>query len=94
MAKLVPVKITELQQTCRAYPSQWEGKTEHGWAVYIRYRNGELQCGVASSLDDAIEFSESIAGDWGDGNGLIELAEVAAALPRIDFEAVMGGAES
>ncbi len=90
MAKLVPVKITELQQICRECPSQWEGKTEHGWAIYIRYRHGELQCGVASSLHDAIEFRESIPGDWGDGNGFIELAEVAAALPRIDFEAVMG----
>jgi hypothetical protein len=35
-----PIVVNELVNTCGACPSQWEGKTEGGDEVYIRYRWG------------------------------------------------------
>jgi hypothetical protein len=36
------VKVTEFKQTSIACPSQWEGKTDDGKKVVIRYRWGYL----------------------------------------------------
>lgn len=35
-------RITELIQTCVACPSQYEGETDDGLYVYVRYRHGLL----------------------------------------------------
>jgi len=40
------VKIKSLTQTCGACPSQWEGETENGAYVYIRYRYGWLSVDI------------------------------------------------
>lgn len=34
------IKVIELVQTCRSCPSQWDGTTEDGGSVYIRFRHG------------------------------------------------------
>jgi len=34
--------VKQLEQTCSACPSQWEGTTECGKDIYIRYRWGSL----------------------------------------------------
>jgi len=33
------IMLAKLIQTCDSRPSQWEGETEDGKYVYIRYRN-------------------------------------------------------
>ena len=40
------IRVVELNKTCHACPSQWEGMTEEGLYVYIRYRWGYLSASV------------------------------------------------
>jgi len=51
--------ITELNQTCGACPSQWEGKLNDGRMFYIRYRWGYL----------SVRISENATNDVGDAVG-------------------------
>lgn len=55
-------KVTMLEMTCGACPSQWEGKTSDGAHVYIRYRYGYLYASV-----DGIEIVGMEIGDPLDG---------------------------
>ena len=54
------VVIKELVQTAYAFPSQWEGKTDDGRVVYIRYRSGWLEVGVGHTLDEAADASGAL----------------------------------
>lgn len=58
------IVVTELTQTCPSCPSQWEGKTEDGRAVYIRYRSGILQVGLGRDMNAAVEAA--VLGESGD----------------------------
>lgn len=40
------MKLKRLERTCIACPSQWEGETEDGREVYVRYRHGRLSVEV------------------------------------------------
>ena len=44
-----PPILTQLERTCCACPSQWEGLTDDGNYVYIRYRGGRLRADVAKT---------------------------------------------
>lgn len=55
--------VIELRRTCFACPSQWEGATEDGEHVYIRYRWGFLSAQVGN--EDVYSASH---GDGLDGN--------------------------
>jgi hypothetical protein len=46
--------VVELAQTCGACPAQWEGRTDDGGHVYIRFRFGMLTAGFGATLDDAV----------------------------------------
>lgn len=50
-------KIVELDQTCGAYPSQWEGKLDDGRHVYIRYRGGHGVVGIGKTADEAVDHT-------------------------------------
>jgi hypothetical protein len=50
----MPLKVVEIERTCQAFPSQWEGKTDDGRFVYVRFRWGLLRIGVGATLDLAI----------------------------------------
>ena len=50
----MPLKVVELEQTCTASPSQWEGKADDGRFVYVRFRWGHLRIGVGTTLDEAV----------------------------------------
>lgn len=56
----IPVHASDLAQTCRACPSQWEGPTLDGRFLYIRYRWGRLQAGVGPTLDLAVDSTLEI----------------------------------
>jgi hypothetical protein len=47
--------LAELRQTCSACPSQWEGRTEDGLDLYVRYRWGWLTWGFGEGMDNAID---------------------------------------
>jgi len=53
------VKVIELRNTCVACPAQWEGRTEDGKWVYVRYRWGWLSVCVGEGKD----VSAAIRGD-------------------------------
>lgn len=62
------IKVTSLQQTCQAYPSQWEGRTSDKQKIYIRYRCGLLTCHVYPLSVNGIgmEEYEVYSNVWGD----------------------------
>lgn len=41
-----PLTVTHLDQTVQACPSAWEGRTDTGQEIYIRYRHGGLSVTV------------------------------------------------
>lgn len=49
------LQLVELEMTCSACPSQWEGRLVDGRYVYVRCRWGVLQVGIEYTLDEAIE---------------------------------------
>ncbi len=49
--------VYNLIRTSTFCPSQWEGKTEEGDVLYIRFRHGVLTMGVGNDLSDAIDNS-------------------------------------
>lgn len=53
MAK--PLTITSLTRTCLAVPSQWEGETSDGAAVYLRYRGGVFRLHVGPGVWEALD---------------------------------------
>lgn len=71
------VPVFEIEQTCRACPSQWEGQLLDGRYFYVRYRSGRLRIGFGDSpwaaVDAAIAKVESypplqgVIGDQYDG---------------------------
>ena len=53
--------ISDIEMTCGACPTQWEGTTTDGQYVYIRYRHGMFQVGIGATDDDAVVNSQTIA---------------------------------
>jgi hypothetical protein len=54
-------RLKTITQTCFACPSQWEGETEDGRPIYIRYRWGCLSVRIGakgSGILDAVEGTE------------------------------------
>ena len=62
--------VTELEMTCSACPSQWEGRLEDGRFLYARYRWGYLSVTVADTLDLAIRGDGEILASKDIGGGL------------------------
>lgn len=56
------IEVDELLMTCGACPSQWEGVTDEGKRLYIRYRWGYLRI----DLDDETIYGSQV-GDEMDG---------------------------
>ncbi len=83
MSNNFPQKVVEIRQTSEACPAQWEGKTENGQSLYIRFRWGVLR----AELDGETVFQGPHGGPL---DGLIELGAVAR-LTRgvLDFTGVV-----
>jgi hypothetical protein len=54
--------VASLTLTCRAYPSQWEGRLADDRPIYIRYRHDGLSVRVGPRGGDI--FSAIDAPDW------------------------------
>lgn len=77
------VRIVSLVLTCGACPSQWDGRTDDGRKVYIRYRHGFGSVRLAAPGDDseyaAVEGEEIAAWTSDDPwDGFIEEADMMA----------------
>lgn len=55
-------RAVELDMTCGACPSQWEGKLEDGRFIYVRYRHSYLTVGLGESPDSAVD--DSLGARW------------------------------
>jgi hypothetical protein len=59
------ISVTKLIKTCDACPAQWEGETEEGKYVYIRFRFGQLRIEV----DKEVVYQQKVGGMYdGDMN--------------------------
>lgn len=82
--------VTELTQTCEACPAQWSGRTDDGCHVYIRYRWGRLECGIADTRTSAVVGRVHVADIGGEYDGYIDEAQMVTALSgvlRFDMDA-------
>jgi hypothetical protein len=61
--------IKEIQQTCSACPSQWEGKTDKGEELYCRYRWGYLSV----EINNKVIFGEQLGNDF---HGIMDIDEL------------------
>lgn len=80
------MRVDNLHQTCSACPSQWEGKTDRGHNVYVRYRWGCLSVRVSLYPDgDAVDgvevYSEQIGDEY---DGCIDWGTVEAKIEGLD----------
>jgi hypothetical protein len=61
------IKVVKVMKTCGAFPAQWEGKTEDGKDVYVRYRWGNLRVHVANVTgEDALYGTCVVDESYGD----------------------------
>ena len=63
------IRVTEVEQTCWACPSQWEGTTAGGQYVYARYRFGRLTV----SCEGREVFAKTAGDEWDGVLGYDEL---------------------
>ena len=79
-SKKKKILIENFEQTCYACPSQWEGVTEKGEYIYIRYRWGYLRITV-----DRVEiYGESLSDDGWDG--LLDEKDLLPILKKLGYE--------
>lgn len=85
------MKVVELRQTCGACPSQWEGRTDDGKWVYVRYRFGWLSVRVGEGED----VRSAVNGDevfgkacGGELDGWMGLADLILHTPEIEWPAM------
>lgn len=76
------IRIVELEQTCDSYPSQWEGRSDDGRYVYIRYRFGELLFGVHDQEELAILLADTVGICDGMFDGELSTSEMMERLTR------------
>jgi hypothetical protein len=43
----LPLRVRKLVHVSGCHPAQWEGRTEHGDYIFVRYRYGRLWIGIA-----------------------------------------------
>jgi len=51
------MKITHIEQTCGACPSQWEITLKNGHMIYVRYRWGCLYIGMSAKPTNNIDYA-------------------------------------
>lgn len=61
--------IASITQTCFGCPSQWEGKTEDGKYIYMRFRWGHLRLDINDETVASMDVGEN---EW---SGIISLED-------------------
>lgn len=54
------VRVASLTQTCAKSPSQWEGRTNDGQQVYVRYRWGRLTIGIGNTVEEPVKNQNNL----------------------------------
>ena len=64
-----PVRVRKLVQISNLHPAQWQGRTESGDHIFVRYRYGRLWIGIAPDYHRTPPSTvlETRYGDYGDG---------------------------
>lgn len=60
-----PIRVKTIEQTCRWVPSQWEGYTDDGRPIYVRYRWGRLSIRLGragGTIEDAVASKRELIG--------------------------------
>jgi len=74
------IKVKEIIQTCPACPSQWEGVTDDGRPIYIRYRWGSLSVSIGEKGGDvtsAVRGEVILGKELGEGlDGSLEYSKL------------------
>ena len=65
----LPVRVRKLVDMGGPHPSQWQGRTESGDYIFVRYRYGRLWIGIAPDYHRTppTTLLETAYGDLGDG---------------------------
>lgn len=63
MTKRGLIKVASVAQTCFACPAQWQGETEDGQEIYVRYRWGWLEVHLGGVLTEPI-LDLQLGGEW------------------------------
>ena len=63
MTKRELIKVASVAQTCFACPAQWQGETEDGQEIYVRYRWGWLEVHLGGVLTEPI-LDLQLGGEW------------------------------
>jgi hypothetical protein len=65
----LPVRVRKLVQISNLHPAQWQGRTESGDYIFVRYRYGRLWIGIAPDYHRTPPTTvfETGYGDLGDG---------------------------
>ena len=63
--------LRELTMTCTALPSAWEGVTDDGRKIYVKYRYGKLQV----RLDDVLVYLRDFHDPYGGIMSTVEMLE-------------------
>ena len=78
------VRIKEINRTCLACPSQWEGEDVKGRYIYIRFRHGTLSLCI-NDIDNVI-YRKQIQKYGTKNDGYIEIDEVLELIPFLSKE--------
>lgn len=82
------IKIKEITRTCESCPAQWEGKTDDGRMIYVRYRWGHLSIRISPEqtdyVSDAVRGEEILSQQIGDDlHGFLTIEELKTATAEI-----------
>jgi hypothetical protein len=84
------MRVNNLVQTCFACPTQYEGYTEDGRPVYIRYRWGYLSIcigKVGGNVYNAVDGEEIYGEQLGDGlDGTLDENVILDILEKLDTQ--------
>lgn len=64
------IVVDVLTKTCESCPAQWEGRTNDGREVYVRYRWGHLSV----EIDGSVILEKEVGGPYDGSMDLTELA--------------------
>lgn len=79
--------VTELTKTCDACPAQWEGRTEDGGWVYVRFRWGGLRVGFGPTLDAAVDDERIFKATDNAWLGVLSYDDLCAMVPEVTWPA-------
>jgi hypothetical protein len=68
--------IAALTMTCGACPAQWEGATEDGRTIYVRFRHGHLGVGFGRNIGEAVDNERTVYEEVGGDRGTMSHAEM------------------